>query len=290
MIYRVRHTTTYSYSEPVSLCHNVAHLLPRESPRQTCTETTLEIEPRPAVSHARTDFFGNPVLFFTIQEPHRELRVTAHHRTTVLPAELPDPDQTPPWTVVKASLEATSDPEGLDALQYVFDSPYIKASNVLAEYAQLSFPPEQPFLAGLLDLTRRIHAEFHYDPSATTIATPIADVFSQRRGVCQDFAHLQIGFLRSLGLPARYVSGYLLTKPPPGQERLVGADASHAWLSAWCPGIGWVDVDPTNNLVASDQHILLAWGRDYEDVSPIKGVILGGGQHTVRVAVDVVEA
>lgn len=290
MIYRVRHTTTYSYSEPVSLCHNVAHLLPRESPRQTCMESALEIEPRPAVSQARTDFFGNPVMFFTIQEPHRELRVTAHHLTNVVPTVLPDPETTLTWAAARAGLESARDPEGLAALQYIFDSPYIKSSPALAEYAAESFWPDRPFLAALLDLTRRIHAEFRYDPTATTIATPIAEVFAQRRGVCQDFAHLQIGCLRSLGLAARYVSGYLLTKPPEGQERLVGADASHAWLSAWCPGIGWIDVDPTNNQAPSDQHILLAWGRDYEDVSPIKGVILGGGQHTVRVAVDVVEA
>jgi transglutaminase-like putative cysteine protease len=240
------------------------------------------------VSTERTDFFGNPVTFFTIQEPHHELTVTAHHMVSVSPFALPEPAQTPAWEEVRQVLSSDRGPRSLDVYQFVFDSPYVTTDPELADYAAASFAAGRPLLEAVLDLTRRIHTDFRYDTKATTVATPLSEVFSARRGVCQDFAHLQIGCLRSLGLAARYISGYLLTTPPPGQQRLVGADASHAWLSVYCPGFGWIDVDPTNNQVPSDQHILLAWGRDYDDVSPIKGVILGGGQHTVSVAVDVV--
>jgi transglutaminase-like putative cysteine protease len=288
MIYRVMHTTTYVYSEPVSLCHNLAHLTPRDGPRQVCQHTQLVIQPQPGVSTERSDFFGNPVTFFTIQEPHQELAVTAYHVIAVSPFILPDPAQTPAWEEVRQVLSNERGPRSLEVYQFVFDSPYVTTDPDLADYAATSFPPGRPLLEAVLDLTRRIHGDFRYDTKATTVATPLSEVLAARRGVCQDFAHLQIGCLRSLGLAARYISGYLLTTPPPGQQRLVGADASHAWLSVYCPGFGWIDVDPTNNQIPSDQHILLAWGRDYDDVSPIKGVILGGGQHTVSVAVDVV--
>jgi transglutaminase-like putative cysteine protease len=290
MIYHVLHTTTYSYSEPVSLCHNLAHLMPRACPRQATRQSQLLIDPLPAVTAERLDFFGNPMTFFTIQEPHRRLTVTAMHQMQVLPSAVPDPVQTPPWGAVRELLANDRTPEGLDACQFVFDSPYVTADADLADYAAPSFGADRPVLDAVLDLTQRIHEDFRYDPDATSVTTPLSEVLAARRGVCQDFAHLQIGCLRALGLPARYVSGYLLTAPPPGQERLVGADASHAWLSVYCPGIGWVDVDPTNNVVPSDQHVVLAWGRDYDDVSPIKGVILGGGQHAVAVSVDVVPA
>ena len=173
------------------------------------------------------------------------------------------------------------------ASQFVFDSPYIPTGDRFAAYAAPSFPPGRPVFEAVLELTSRIHAEFCYDPTATTIATPIKEVLEQKHGVCQDFAHLQIGCLRSLGLAARYVSGYLVNLPPPGKPRLVGAEASHAWISFFCPGFGWIDLDPTNNQVPSDRHIVLAWGRDYDDVSPLKGVILGGGNHTVKVTVEI---
>jgi transglutaminase-like putative cysteine protease len=290
MIYRVLHTTTYTYREPVSLCHNVAHLTPRACPRQTTRQSQLLIDPPPAVTAERLDFFGNPMTFFTIQEPHRRLTVTAMHQTEVLPSVTLDPLQTPPWEVVRERLENDRTPEGWDACQFVFDSPFVTPSADLADYAAPSFCADRPLLDAVLDLTKRIHADFRYDPAATSVTTPLSEVLAARHGVCQDFAHLQIGCLRALGLPARYVSGYLLTAPPPGQGRLVGADASHAWLSVYCPGVGWVDVDPTNNVVPSDQHVVLAWGRDYDDVSPIKGIILGGGQHVVAVSVDVVPA
>lgn len=283
MIYRIRHHTVYSYSEDVSLCHNLAHLLPRPAPRQLSRACQLLIQPQPEVLNDAVDYFGNPVTFFTLQEPHRELTITAQHITEVVPPAPPVDPQGPPWEEACAAL-----PGILEAYPFVFDSRYVRSTADLADYARPSFPAGRQLLDAALDLTRRIHAEFRYDPKATTIATPLKEVLTRRSGVCQDFAHLAIGCLRARGLAARYVSGYLCTAPPPGQERLVGADASHAWLSVFCPGQGWIDLDPTNNVVPADKHIQLAWGRDYDDVSPIKGVILGGGKHEVRVAVDVV--
>ena len=195
---------------------------------------------------------------------------------------MPSPSDTPPWEAV-----ANSTALPLEAQEFLFDSALIPASAEMAAYARAAFPPGRPLLDAVLELTRRIHDEFTFDREATTIATPLADVFRSRRGVCQDFARLEIACLRSLGLPARYVSGYLETVPPPGRSRLLGADASHAWVAVYCPEAGWIHVDPTNNLLPSRTHITVAWGRDYYDVSPIHGVILGGGNHTLRVHVDV---
>ncbi|MDB5309044.1 MAG: t [Gemmataceae bacterium] len=285
--YLITHVTTYDYGEAVSLCQNVAHLAPRPCHRQRAEQSVLSITPDPAVIEDRVDYFGNPVSYFTIQEPHRELTVRVTHRVTLQPGAAPDPQATPPWETVRDRLTQDRDAAWLDAYQYVFDSRYAAADARYAAYAAPSFAPGRPILAAALDLTRRVHAEFVYDPRATTIATPVAEVFENRRGVCQDFAHFQLACLRSLGLAARYVSGYLSTVPPPGRPRLVGADATHAWVSLFCGDAGWVDLDPTNDQIPGDRHVLIAWGRDYEDVSPLKGVILGGGRHAVRVAVDV---
>jgi transglutaminase-like putative cysteine protease len=265
------------------MSHNVAHLTARNCPRQTCLRNEFWVSVAPAVSAAQLDFFGNPVRFFTIQEPHRELSVNAVNVVQVHPTEAPAP-----WDQARDLVRNGRETWMIDAYQFVFDSPYVRCDPALADYALPSFPPGRPLLEAVLDLTRRIHSDFTFDPTATTVATPLTDVLSLRRGVCQDFAHLEIGCMRSLGLAARYVSGYLLTNPPPGQQRLVGADASHAWLSVYCPWSGWVDIDPTNNLIPGNEHIVLSWGRDYDDVSPIKGVILGGGPHTLTVAVDVI--
>src|SRR5262245_30063906 len=287
MLYRITHTTTYDYTEPVSVCQNLAHLTPRAAPGQTCRETHLAIRPAPAVTVERIDYFGNPATFFTVQEPHHELTVTAEHVVDVRTRPLPDPLETAAWEDVAVLLRNERSPEVLDASQFLFNSRYIAATGEIVEYARTSFGPRRPILEGVLDLTRRIHDDFEYDPQATTVATPLKEVFLQRRGVCQDFAHLEIACLRSLGLAVRYVSGYLRTNLRPGQVPLLGGDATHAWLSVFCPGSGWVDVDPTNNQVPGDAHILLAWGRDYDDVSPVKGVVLGGGEHSVKVAVHV---
>lgn len=199
MIYRVTHSTTYAYSQPVSLCHNLVHLAPRNTHRQTCIVTTLEVAPRPAIEVQHVDFFGNAVYFLTIQEPHKRLTLTARHMVEVAPFTPPDPGETPPWEAVRALLTHPTDADGLEASQFVFDSASVRAGAALAGYAAPSFPPGRPLLDAVLDLTHRIHAEFRYDPTATTIATPLSDVLASRRGVCQDFAHLQVGCMRSWG-------------------------------------------------------------------------------------------
>ncbi len=288
MIYRIAHSTIYQYSDPVTFCQNLVHLTARQSPWQACKQSQLLVNPLPAVTASRLDYFGNPTTYFSIQEPHYRLSVTAINVAALTIPVTPLASSTPPWEVVRDMIRSARSDLRLEACQYVVDSPYVASSSALAEYARPSFPPRRPLLEGVLDLMQRIHREFRYDSRATTLATPLQEVLAGRRGVCQDFAHLQIGCLRSLGLPARYVSGYLLTTPPPGQPRLIGADASHAWLSVFCPEHGWIDIDPTNNVIPSDKHILLAWGRDYDDVSPMKGVILGGGSHTLTVSVDVI--
>ncbi len=261
----------------------------RSSTNQQCLRTRLFITPTPATSTPGQDYFGNPTTFVTVLDSHRQFRVTAVNVTEVNKPHVPNAAQTPSWERVRDQLRTDRTQEFLRAFEFVFPSQYIPDLKELHDYALPSFPPNRPILEAALDLTNRIHMNFKYDPRATSIATPLVDVLKNRKGVCQDFAHLQIGCIRSLGLAARYVSGYLLTTPPPGQPRLQGADASHAWLSVFVPGTGWIDFDPTNNMIPSDQHILLAWGRDYDDVGPIRGVITGGGQHSVNVGVDVEE-
>lgn len=283
--YTITHVTTYSYTESVSLCQNVAHLSIRPCDRQRADPSSLTISPEPAVVEERSDYFGNPTHFFTIQEPHRELKVTARHRVVVFP--LPPVAESPAWETVRDRLPRDHTTGWLDAVQYRFDSRFAAADPQYMAFAGESFTPGRPIIEAATELVHRIHAGFQYDPKATTVSTPVAEVFAHRRGVCQDFAHFLLACFRSLGLAARYVSGYLSTVPPPGKPRLVGADATHAWVSLFCGDAGWVDFDPTNDQIPHDRHILLAWGRDYDDVSPLKGVILGGGQHTVTVSVDV---
>jgi transglutaminase-like putative cysteine protease len=280
--YEIVHTTQYDYSESVAVSHHVARLSPRALPHQQCLAHALEIEPSPAVTTTHTDYFGNVTTFFAMQGAHKRLTVRARSTVAVTETALPHPPETPAW---EAALDRTRLP--FDAIEHVFDSSRIRASAELAGYARPSFAAGLPLLEAVVDLTRRIYEDFTFDPSATTVTTPLTEVFKSRRGVCQDFARLEIACLRSLGLAAHYVSGYLETVPPPGTPRRVGADASHAWLAVYCPGTGWIDVDPTNNLLPSDTHVTLAWGRDYSDVSPLRGVILGGGDHSLRVSVDV---
>jgi transglutaminase-like putative cysteine protease len=287
MIYRVTHTTVHDFSKSVSLSHNLVHLTPRSDERQTCLHYERDIVPSPSVVRDDVDYFGNARTYYTLETPHDNLTVRVTSVVEVHPVSTPDPAGTPPWESVRDQLSLDRSPAVLEACQFAFDSSFIKVSTDLAAYALPSFSPGRPLLEAALDLTARIHRDFRYDQTATTLGTSLQEVLALRRGVCQDFAHLQIACLRSLGLSARYVSGYLLTTPPPGQPRLVGFDASHAWLSIWCPELGWVDLDPTNDLIPSDRHIVVAWGRDYDDVSPIKGVNLGGGRHSVRVAVSV---
>jgi transglutaminase-like putative cysteine protease len=283
MHYEITHTTEYDYTESVAVAHHIARLKPRDLRHQDCLDHELAIAPAPAVTSTHEDYFGNLVTLVAMQGPHTSLVIRARSTVTVAAPDLPHAGDTPPW-------EAATDRASLpfDAIEFVFDSTASRSQFIVEDYARASFPPGRPLLEGLVELTGRIHTEFAFDPRATTVATPLTEVFASRRGVCQDFARLEIACLRSLGIPARYVSGYMETLPPPGTPRLVGADASHAWLSVYCPGSGWIPVDPTNNLLPSDTHITVAWGRDYNDVSPIRGVILGGGAHALQVHVDVV--
>jgi len=286
MIYRISHRTTYKYKYPVSVGNHVACLHPRSLPHHKVTRSELNIQPTPAMRTERMDYFGNLLCFFTIQEPHKELVVEARSEVIIEEDATRWPPQSPSWEDAARSIPNDLSPAALEAYQFGFESPRIRVRPVFAAYALESFTPGRPLAEGLLDLTARIHNDFRFDPRVTTVRTSIEEVFRKRRGVCQDFSHLQIACLRSLNLAARYVSGYLRTYPPPGKPRLVGADASHAWVSVYCPGVGWLDMDPTNNLVPSNGHVTLAWGRDYGDVSPLRGLILGGGTHTLKVAVD----
>lgn len=294
--YELLHDTTYRYTSPVLLSQQVAHLRPRESLRQRLVSYVLEIDPAPAQRRERTDFFGNPVSCFSLYAPHDRLTVRARSRVGVLAPDWPAPAASLPWEAARDYLldalsgHAPLQAEARDAGQYRFASPFVALGAEAARYADYalqSFTPERPLLEAAAALSARIHADFRFDPAATDVATPVAQVFAARRGVCQDFSQLMIACLRSLGLAARYVSGYLLTEPPPGQARLVGADASHAWVGVWCPGVGWVEFDPTNDMQPGDGHITLAWGRDYGDVCPLRGVILGGAGHAAEVAVTV---
>lgn len=285
MMYSVRHTTRYDYSETVPICYNRAHLSPRIDRNQSVVNRHIDVTPASAVfSEPRTDIFGNEVNYFTVQEPHSSMEVTLHAQVEVLPVEYLDLNLSPEW---ETAIVASRETKYINAYQFTFDSKFVAGSPALNAYALPSFPKGRPFLAAVSDLTARIHRDFTYDPAATTVSTPLDEVMQNRRGVCQDFAHLQIGCLRSLGVPARYVSGYICGSDQYGSPSLTGAQASHAWLSVFCPNFGWVDFDPTNNMIPSDLHITVAWGRDYDDVSPVRGVVLGGGEHTISVDVQI---
>jgi transglutaminase-like putative cysteine protease len=262
--------------------HHVARLSPRALTHQACLQHALDVDPGPAVLSSHTDYFGNDTTFFAMQGAHRGLTVTARSRVHVTPRSAPASSDTPPW-------DRAGDRSALpfDAIEALYDATSLRVAPEFVDYARPSFPAGRPLLEAVADLTARVHADFTFDPDATTVTTSLSEVFRLRRGVCQDFTRFEIACLRSLGVPALYVSGYLETAPPPGMPRRVGADASHAWLTFHCPGTGWIDVDPTNNLLPSTGHVTLARGLDYGDVSPIRGVILGGGQHSLQVSVDV---
>jgi transglutaminase-like putative cysteine protease len=287
MRYRVTHKTTYTYEDVVSVSHNEARITPRRTAGQDPLRMQLLVEPAPAALVTDTDYFGNTVHFFSLEESHSDLSVTAVSDVEVEGVVPPAFALTPAWEAVPAALRQDRSRGGLEALGYTFESPFVRGARELTDYALVSFQAGRPVLDAAFELTCRIHEDFKYEPGVTSIATPLADVMRERRGVCQDFAHLELAMLRSLGLSARYVSGYLRTVPAPGKPRLTGADASHAWVSLQCPGFGYVDLDPTNGSLPSDEHVTVAWGRDFSDVSPLKGVILGGGRHALAVSVDV---
>jgi transglutaminase-like putative cysteine protease len=287
MTYRIIHKTIYKYKQPVSIGNHVVCLTPRSLPRHECTWNELRITPTPAAISERVDYFGNRIRFFSIQEPHEELVVEARSEVIMNGFAAPWPKVSPAWDEVARSLPNDLSAPALNAYQFVFESPRIRPSAEFASYAAQSFTRGRPLAEALLDLTKRLHADFRFDKEATTVRTPPEEAFRKRRGVCQDFAHLQIAFLRSLNLPARYISGYLRTYRIPEKPEPQGYDVSHAWVSVYCPGAGWLDVDPTNNVVPSQNHVTLAWGRDYGDVSPLRGLILGGRDHTLDVRVDI---
>ncbi|CAA0079230.1 putative protein [BD1-7 clade bacterium] len=289
MLYRIRHVTEYSYPARVSSCYNVARVCPRDTDRQSLIRHHVYVNPYPATINRREDYFGNLAYHFDIQKPHQDLTITAESDVDV-PEGQPYLELDLGMSVAEAR-EAylySNAPDVLCAREFLLDSPMIRRDSTLAEYARPSFDDNRPLNAAVRELTGRIFDEFTFDPSFTTVATPLSEVLAHRRGVCQDFAHLQIACLRSLGIPARYVSGYLETLPPPGQKKMVGADATHAWISCFSPQEGWLEFDPTNNTMANHQHIVTAYGRDFFDVTPIKGVIYGGGDIPgLRVSVDV---
>lgn len=293
MIYRVRHITHYEYEKPVTLCYNQTHLLLRDTHYQTCLSSTIKIKPLQTEGQQRTDYFGNQAYYFSLEKPHRELIVDVQSEIRVHESKFSralDLNLDFGTTCGQALLllQKSLDFNILEAREYVLDSPMVRASEVLREYALELFSHDRPLLSAVRELTHKIYEEFTYDPESTSIATPLAEVLREKRGVCQDFAHFAIGCLRSLGFPARYVSGYLETLPPPGQEKLVGSDASHAWFAVYSPGEGWFEFDPTNDNMPAEHHLTTAWGRDYGDVSPIKGVFFDGGKsQKLTVSVDV---
>jgi len=284
-VYKIDHETVYDYTLPVVISQHLAHLLPRQCERQTWREHTLTIRPEPAIRQERLDFYGNRPVAFSIEEEHRRFLIKASGTVEVRRTELPK--NTPSWETVAARLIRPQEEDDWAAATYAYPSPLVSFDDAIRQYTVESFTPGQSIFAAAMDLTTRIYRDFTYAPATTRIGTMPPEILRERRGVCQDFAHLMSAGLRSLGLACRYVSGYLLTYPPLGQAKRIGADATHAWVSVYMPPHGWVEFDPTNNLAVGDEHIVVAWGRDFSDVSPLKGVITGGGPHTVKVAVNV---
>lgn len=286
--YALRHVTRYRYAHAVDLANHLLHLTPRALPGQAVQAVRLDVTPAPAYRTDGHDHFGNGVTWLSVEAPHEALEVVLDAVVTVGFAPPPAANTTPPWELVR---DAALRPEGAWATEFMLPSALAPADAGAGAYVAQSFPPGRPVLAGLLEVTGRIKRDFAFKPGVTTISTPVSQVLSLRGGVCQDFAHLMIAGLRAIGLPARYCSGYVRTRPPPGQQRRQGADQSHAWVGAWLgPAHGWVDLDPTNDLVVADEHVLLGWGRDYADISPVKGILLGGGKQVLEVSVDLVAA
>jgi transglutaminase-like putative cysteine protease len=288
--YCVTHRTEYAYESEVSDSYGQVHLIPRELAGQRCRTATIDVDPAPESYHERVDFFGNRAGFFSIHTAHRRLVVTA--TSTVEVEDRADALSLfghRSWERIRDRVRGARGAPRAEAVQYTLDSPLVKRSDTLERYAARAFAPGRPLVEAVAALCSQIHSEFEYRPGSTSVTTPLEQVYEQRRGVCQDFAQIGIGCLRSLGLPARYVSGYLETDPPPGAEKLLGTDGSHAWLSVLVPDAGWLDVDPTNDQFANGRYIVCAYGRDYADVPPLNGVIYtNGATNSPRVSVDVV--
>ncbi len=288
MYHKIIHKTDYTYEDPVSLCHNIIRLIPRSTNKQFCKQSVVTINPEPDVLIEYDDFYGNKLVYFTIEKEHKKLSVNVVseiEKLSPLNEQLPQYNKIT-WEEV-CRLTHTITPELLEVKQFIAATPMTTADDLIAEYAAFSFLPGKSLFECSQNLMNRIFADFKFQSGFTTISTPLSLVMKERKGVCQDFAHLAIACLRSMGLPVRYVSGYIETIPPPGVEKLIGVDASHAWFSVYIPGSGWVDFDPTNNLIPENRHITIGWGRDYADITPLKGVIMSSGKHELKVSVDV---
>lgn len=289
MRYQLSHLTSYNYSSSVDSAHHLAHLRARDFPGQQVLSMGISAKPKPSFASQRTDHFGNHIDLFRIDLPHQrfEIEVTAEIEVS-LPSP-PPAEATPAWEDVRNSLRNDGFPDWVEASEFSRESPLIPTDDSLRDYGASSLTAGRPILAAARELTSRIRADFEYRPGSTDVSTPLHEVFAGKSGVCQDFAHIEIAALRAHGLAARYVSGYIRTVQSAEQIALRGADASHAWVAVWCgAGAGWVNLDPTNDLIAHEDHVTVAWGRDFSDVSPLRGVILGGGAHSYGVAVRLV--
>jgi len=288
MIYKVTHTTHYEYHQSVSLCHNIARLQMRETPLQHCRQSEVTIVPAPNVMQEYDDFYGNKLLYFAIQQEHKQLKVTVQStlEKKVDAGVIMDLYGNVSWEEAKTLLHIKGE-DNFMARQYVPYTNITLATPEIISYAMQSFTPGRLVFDACNDLMKRIYHDFQFKPGFTTVSTPLAVVMKERKGVCQDFAHLAISCIRSVGLPARYMSGYLETRAPAGKEKLVGVDASHAWFAVYVPQLGWLEFDPTNNVLPGEQHLTIGWGRDYNDVAPLKGVIFSSGPQKLKVSVDV---
>ena len=285
--YEVTHTTLYNYSEKVGHCQNIAYLTPQSDNRQTCKSSAVFVNPLPTILNQHQDYFGNRYYYFSVEDAHKSLEVIGKTHVVTAPLTPVENVFSPPWeTAVAALKDAQSEPD-IRAREFVLPSPFVPVSDLFAAFAQETFTPQKPVLTAALELTRRIYSEFKYQQKSTNILTPLTEVYQKRTGVCQDFAHLCIAALRSIGLAAKYTSGYIETFPPKDKPKLRGSDASHAWFAVYVPGHGWFDFDPTNGKAISEEFIVTARGRDFGDVSPLKGILFGGGKHTLKVEVDV---
>jgi transglutaminase-like putative cysteine protease len=287
MRYRVIHVTKYIYEVPAMLCHNLMFQIPQDLPFQAVEDYTCEISPKPSFEADRSDFFGNRYRYFSVERMHKMLTVTSKSTLElVAPAwESADPKATMPWEVVVEWLHSTA--ASSEIRQFYLESHHVQFIDGIREYALKSFLPGRPIMEAMLDLNTRIFKDFAFTPGFTDISTPLEKVFEHKKGVCQDFAHFSLACLRSLGLSTRYVSGYIETFPPPGKPKLVGSDASHAWIALYIPGLEWVEFDATNNLLVGDKHIRVAVGRDFSDVTPLKGIVFAGKEQEMKVSVDV---
>ncbi|BCW87330.1 hypothetical protein sos41_04590 [Alphaproteobacteria bacterium SO-S41] len=287
MLYRVRHITTYEYSKRVLSSQHVLRLRPRLTDNQVCSSSEVAMSPAPQRRTARDDYFGNRMEMVTLEEPHEEMTIDAQSVVRVTKRRPRDLENTMAWEGIGDALSGARADAEIEAAQFLFDTKLTRAEQDLIAYAKADFTPGRPVALAARDLMNHIRRDIKYKPGVTDVSTPVDRVLEIKGGVCQDQSHVMLAVLRAHGIAARYVSGYLMTRPPPGRPKLQGADQSHAWVSVWCPPLGWIDYDPTNGILPDDEHITLAYGRDYSDISPISGVMLGGGEHEVDVSVDV---